>query len=231
MTGFEPGSTLRVALFPSFMYVKAADGTLHGVAIELAQALAQWLGVRAQLVEKAAPPQVVESLKAGETDIAFLGIDPVRGADVDFAGPLMRAEFTLLVGPTVKVGSIAEADRLGVSIAVVRGHAMETALRGKFPSARTVPADTPDAAFDLLMQDMVDVSAGIRPGLMAYAPRLPCSHVLADSYGSNTIALAVLKGQPERLARLVAFTREAKASGLARRAIDHARLQGIEVPD
>ncbi len=51
---------------------------------------------------------------------------PVRGADVDFAGPIMRAQFTLLVGPTVKVDSIAEVVRLGASIAVVRGHAMET---------------------------------------------------------------------------------------------------------
>lgn len=231
MTGFKAGSAVRVALFPSFMYVKAADGTLHGVAIELAQALAERLGVTAQLIEKAAPPQVVESLKAGETDIAFLGIDPVRGADVDFAGPIMRAQFTLLVGPTVKVDSIAEVVRLGASIAVVRGHAMETALRGKFPHATTVPADTPDAAFELLLQDRADISAGIRPGLMAYAPRLPESRVLADNYGSNTIALAVLKGQPERLSTLVDFSRDAKASGLVRRAIDHAGLQGVEVPD
>lgn len=229
MTGFRAGGTLRVGLFPSFMYTRAADRTLAGVAVELSRALGTRLGCAVELIELPAPPQVVASLKAGETDIAFLGIDPVRGADVDYAGPLMRADLTFLVGPGVDASTIAEADRPDIRVAVVRGHTMETALTGKLAHAKQVPAPTPDAAFDLVCSGAADVSAGIRPGLMAYAARLPGSRVLADRYGSNTIALAVLKGQPERLAEIVSFTRDSKASGLAARAVELACLQGVEI--
>ena len=59
---------------------------------------------------------------------------------------------------------------------------------------------------------------------------MPGSRVLADNYGRNTIALAVLKGQPERLAYVGEFAAQAKASGLAERAVANAGLGGVEVP-
>lgn len=230
MADFASSRQLRVALFPSFMYVKTPSGELAGVAVELARALGARLGIEAVLCEFPAPPQVVDSLATGACDVAFLGIDPARAADVDFARPLMRADLTFLVPAASAALTIKDADRPGARIAVVRNHAMDTALRGKLAHAEKIYADTPDAAFELLLHGKVDICAGIRPGLIAYAARLPGSRVLDDRYASNTIALAVCKGQAERLARLDDFTREAKASGLAQRALANAGLHGVEVP-
>lgn len=224
------GAELRFGLFPSFMYVKArVTGELAGIAVELAHALASDLGMSARLIEFPAPPQVVAALRDGECEVAFLGIDPVRGADVDYSPPLMRADFTYLVPAGCDVATIAGADRPGTRIAVVRGHAMETALVGKISSAHLVHAATPDAAFALLTDGAADVLAGIRPGLLAYAERLVGARVLAECYGSNTLALAVRKGDASGLARIRAFVVQAKASGLAVRSIVNAGLRGVDV--
>lgn len=222
---------LRVALFPSFMYAKKpGTGELTGVAVEITRALCERLGVEAVLIEFLSPPNVIEGFKAGACDVAFLGIDPIRANDVDFSSPLMRADFTYLVPAESSISRIEEADRPDVRIALVRGHAMDTALRGKLRQAKAVYTDTPDAAFALLQRAEVNVVAGIRPGLLAYASRLPGSRVLDDRYGSNTIAMAVPKGQAERLAYVADFITEAKASGLAQRALAVAGLRGIEIP-
>lgn len=220
----------RVALFPSFMYTKdPASGELRGVAIDIAGALGRRIGVEVLLVEYPSPPKVLEGLKAGACDVAFLGIDPTRVVDADFSLPFMQADFTYLVPADSSISKVPDADQPGVRIAVVRNHAMDFALRGKLKQAEPVYTENPDAAFDLLQARRADVLAGIRPGLVAYASRLPGSRVLEDPYGANVIAIAVPKGQDVRLAYMNEFIEEAKTSGLVQRAILRAGLHGVHV--
>ena len=222
---------LRLGLFPSFFYRRdKATGEPHGVGIEIARALAAQIGVTLTPVEYASPPKVVEALAAGAADVALLGIDPVRGKDVDFSPPLLAADFTYLVPEKFDARTIADADRPGVRIALVRHHAMDTALRGKLSAAQPVYADTPDAAFDLFRGGQTDVLAGIRPGLLMYASMIAGSRVLDDCYGRNVIALAVKKGEAARHAFVNEFVTQAKANGIVMRAIESAGLSGVDVP-
>lgn len=221
---------LRIGLFPSFFYSKSpATGELQGVGIEIARALAARIGVELVLREYPSPPAVVQALAAGDIDVASLGIDPARAAEVDFSPPYMQAEFSFLVPSGSSVGSIAAADKRGTRIAIVRDHAMDSALRGKLPQAERIYADTPDAAFDLLRSRQADVLAGIRPGLLKYAAALPGSRVLEDRYGANILALAVPKGQAGRLAYVGEFIEWARSTGVLQRAIAGAGLGGIDV--
>src|SRR5262245_4702290 len=77
---------LRLALFlPG--YIKSATGEVQGigtgaVAVAVARALAARLGVEVSLVENPTPPQVVQCLKAGACDVAYMGIDPTRASEV-----------------------------------------------------------------------------------------------------------------------------------------------------
>ena len=219
---------LRFGLFPSFFYSKAPGGELHGVGVEIAHALAARIGVTLELREYPSPPGVVQALARGEIDVATLGIDPARAADVDFSPAYMKADFTFLVPADSPVGAIGDADRTGVRIAIVRNHAMDTAL--KLTRAERAYADVPDAAFELLRTKQADVLAGIRPGLMSYAAaKLPGSRVLDGCYGANVLALAVTKGQSARLGFVSEFIVEARSSGLVRSAIESAGLRGIDV--
>lgn len=220
---------LRLALFPSFFYRRDAGGEPRGVGIEIAQALAERIGVVLRPTEYPSPPKVVEGLAAGLADVALLGIDPVRGKEVDFSPPLLAADFTYLVPENSAARAIADADRPGVRVALVRHHAMDTALRGKLTAAVPVYVDTPDAAYDLFREGLADVLAGIRPGLLMYAGKLPGTRVLDDAYGRNVIALAVKKGEAGRLAYVGEFAMQARADGTVTRAIASAVLRGVDL--
>lgn len=220
---------LRLALFPSFFYRRDAGGEPRGVGIEIAQALAERIGVVLRPTEYPSPPKVVEGLAAGLADVALLGIDPVRGKEVDFSPPLLAADFTYLVPENSAARAIADADRPGVRVALVRHHAMDTALRGKLTAAVPVYVDTPDAAYDLFREGLADVLAGIRPGLLMYAGKLPGTRVLDDAYGRNVIALAVKKGEAGRLAYVGEFAMQARANGTVTRAIASAALRGVDL--
>jgi polar amino acid transport system substrate-binding protein len=230
VAGIVRTGKVRVGLFPSFFYAKnPSTGELRGVGIEIARALATRLGVEVLLVEKPTPPGIVECLKAGVCDVAFLGISPARAAEVDFSPPYLEGDFTYLVPAGSSIREVADADQPGVRIAVVRNHAMDFALRGKLKQAEPVYAETPDAAFDLLRTRHVNVQAGIRPGLLAYSTQLLGSRVLEDRYGANVIAMAVRKGQAGWLAYISEFIAESKASGLVQQAIERTGTRGIQV--
>lgn len=221
---------VRVALFPSFIYTKdRVTGDLRGVGIEIARALAARLGVEFLPVEYSAPPKVMEGLNAGACDVGFLGIDPSRIAEVDFSPPIMQVDWTYLVPAGSSIHSVADADRPGVRIAIVRNHAMDLALSRILNQAEPLRAETPDDTFDVLRTGHADVQAGVRPALLEYSTQLPGSRVLEDRYGSNSVAMVVPKGQVERLAYISDFVEEAKASGLVQRAIECAGLRGILV--
>jgi polar amino acid transport system substrate-binding protein len=219
---------LRLALFPSFFYRRDAAGEPHGVGIEIARALAGRIGVALKPVEYPSPPKVVEALAAGLADIALLGIDPARGAEVDFSPPVLAADFSYLVRHDDSARTIAGADRPDARVALVRHHAMDSALRGKLKSAVPVYVDTPDAAFELFRSGGADVLAGIRPGLLMYAGLMPGTRVLDDRYGRNVIALAVRKAREGLSSYAVEFVEAARADGTLRRAIEAAGLRGVE---
>jgi polar amino acid transport system substrate-binding protein len=139
------------------------------------------------------------------------------------------AGFTYLVPNDSAARTIADADRSGARIALVRHHAMDTALRGKLGAATRVYADTPDAAFEMFRTGEADVLAGIRPGLLMYAGMMAGTRVLDDHYGRNVIALAVKKGGDALLSYVSEFAIAARADGTVARAIVAAGLKGVEL--
>ena len=225
---------IRFALFLPGYAKDPVTGELRGVGtgavtVQIARALAARLGVEVVLVGFPTPLMVVECLKAGPCDVAYMGIEPSRVAEVGFSPPFMQQDFTYLVPAGSSIRNVTDADRPGVRIAVMRNHAATLALSRILKHAEPAGAETPDAAFDLLRTGHADGWAGARYSLLEYSTRLPGSRVLEDRYGANLIALAVPKGQAGRLAYISEFIEEAKASGMVQRAIERAGLRGYQV--
>jgi polar amino acid transport system substrate-binding protein len=225
---------IRVALFLPQYAKDAVSGELKGVgtgliAIEIAHVLAARLGVAAALIEQPTPAMTVACLKDDGCDVAFLGIEPSRAAEVAFSAPIFQFDYTHLVPTGSLIHRAADADRPGVRIAVVDGHASALALRRIVTHAELVGAELPDSAFQLLCAGKVDAFALPREQLVDYARKLSGSRVLNDSYGINGVAMAVRKDRSEWLAYLGEFIEHAKASGLIQRVIDEGDLHGFEV--
>ena len=100
-------------------------------------------------------------------------------------------------------------------------------------AALIVATDLPDDAFALVRDGGADIFALPREQLMDYADRLPGSRILAEGFGVNDVALAVARGQADRLACISDFVADAKASGLVGRILEAAGLtsRGFTVAD
>ncbi len=220
---------VRVALFLPQYTQDPVTGEIRGEMhfAETARALAARLGVELVLVGYPTPPSAMEGLRAGSCDVAFLGIEPSRVAEVDFSTPVFEFDYTFLVPSGSSIRSLASADQPGVRIAVVHNHASTLALSRLLKHATLVQAETPDLTFDLLRTGRADAMASVTFALDSYSTRLQGSRVLADRYGFNLVALAVSKGQAGRLAYFSEFIEEAKVSGLVQRAIERSGLRGI----
>jgi polar amino acid transport system substrate-binding protein len=224
---------IRFALFQPG-YTTSASGEVRGAgtgaaAVEIIRALAKRLGVEVVLVGNPTPAGVVQCLTAGTCDMAYMGLDPTRAGQLEFTPPFMQQDFTYLVPAGSAIRSVADADRPGVRIAIVRGHVATLALSRIMKNAETVAFDIPSDALEAVRLGRADTWASARFGLLESATKLTGSRVLEDRYGANLVAMAVPKGQTGRLAYVSEFIEEAKASGLVQRAIESAKLQGYQV--
>jgi len=222
---------IRAALFLPQFTKNSVTGEIRGDVhlVETAQALAARLGVALVLVDYPTPSQAVEGLKSGSCDLAFLGIDPSRAGDVAFSPPFVELDYTYLVPGGSTIRTVADADRPGVRIAVVRNHASTITLSRLLKHATLIYADTPDPTFDLLRTGRADAMASVAFALQEYSRQFPDSRVLPDRYGANRLAMAVPKGQTAHVAYISEFIEEAKATGLVQRAIERGGLRGVHV--
>ena len=221
---------VRVGLHSAQYAKEKSTGELKGPWIEIYRDLAARMGVKFVFVEHQALPKMIECLEQGGCDIASLGFDPARAPLVGgFTPPFMRMEYSLLVPVGSAIKSVADADRPGFRIAVVRGHASTLTLGRILKQAEQVVVDVPDQGFDLLRAGNVHAWASARPVLSDYARRLAGARVLDESYGANQPALVVPKGQAARLAYLTEFVEHAKATGMIQRALDRAGEPGFRV--
>jgi polar amino acid transport system substrate-binding protein len=239
--GAQPTSDPRVAdlvqtgkvqfgTFPPQYTKDAATLELKGPWVEVMRALGAHMKLPVVLIELSTPAKLVECLNNGPCDVGSLGFDPTRAGQVGgFTPPFMQVEYTYLVPAGSTVRSVADMDRPGIRIGVVRNHASTLSLGRIAKLAELITVETPDAAFALLRNGKADAWASVRPALMEYSAELPGSRVLVDSYGANFPALVVPKGQPTRLAYISEFVEEAKASGVVQRAIDRAGQPGYRV--
>lgn len=219
---------VRVAFVvtPLFAAKETATGELRGVAIELGRALAARIGVEFVAV---AYPNFARILETGGWDIAFVGIDPSRAAQVDFSSPYMQVDYTYLVQADSSIRNVADGDQSGVRIAAIRNGTVDLALRRILKRAGVVGAETLGAAFELLRDKKADALAASRQTLLEYSNRLPGSRVVEGRFHAALESMAVPKGHLERLGYINEFVEEAKASGLVQRAIDIAGLRGVHV--
>jgi polar amino acid transport system substrate-binding protein len=234
MADIATAGKVRLTLFLP-QYDKApVTGELRGVgtgflALEIIRVLATRLSVEVLVIELPSPAKAVACLKDNGCDVAFLGIEPSRAAEVDFSPAIFQFDYTYLVPAGSAFHSIADADRPGIRIAMVRSHASALALAHIVKHAELVGAELPDEGFELLRAGKADALALPRDHLLDFSCKLPGSRVLEDSYGINRVGMAVRKGQTGKLDYLSEFVEEAKTSGLIQHIIDRGNLRVFRV--
>ncbi len=206
------------------------SGELYGIAVDLARELARRVEIPLVLVGFESAGKMFEAVKASAWDVAFLAIDPTRGAEIDFTPPYIEIEGTYLVPKGSPLSVIEDVDRDGVRIGVSANSAYVLFLSRNLNRAQLVRAPSPDTAFELLRDGKVDVLAGVRQHLVEDAGKIPGSRLLDGRFMAIRQAIGVPKGRHRAIEYLRNFIEDAKASGLVARAIEKAGVRGVSIP-
>ncbi len=232
LAALAPQGPIRAAINygnPVLAQKDPASGEPRGVSAELARALGKRLGRPVAFVTFDAAGKVFAALETDSWDVAFLAIDPVRAAGIDFTAPYVVIEGTYLVPADSRLDTIEAVDRPGIRIAVGRGSAYDLYLTRALRHAQRIEAASSAAALEQLLGDKLDAAAGVRQPLLAFAAAHPGLRVLPGRFMAIEQAVAIPKGRPAGAHYLRTFVEEMKASGFVARALADSGQADAEV--
>jgi polar amino acid transport system substrate-binding protein len=206
-----------------------ATGEPAGVSVDLSRELARRLGVSVQLVTFDAAGKVVEELKAGTLDIAFVAIDPARAVDISYSAAYVVIEGAYLVEQNSPIRNNDEVDRPGVRVAVGAGSAYDLYLARELKQAKLVRAPTSPAVVDTFLAQKLEVAAGVKQQLEADAKRLPGLRLLDGRFMVINQAMGTPVGRNAGAAYLRDFVEEMKATGFIAQALARHKIEGAAV--
>jgi polar amino acid transport system substrate-binding protein len=226
-----PSGRLRAAInFGNpILAVRGADGQPAGVSVDLARELGKRLGVPVDLVTFTAAGKVVEAVKEAKVDIAFVAIDPVRGADMLQTPPYVIIEGAYLVKNDSPIRRNEDVDRPGNRIVVGNGSAYDLYLTRELKAARLVKAPTSPLVTDVFLAQGMEVAAGVKQQLQADARRVPGVRLLDGRFMVIQQAMGLPRGRDGGARYVSAFVEEMKASGFVAAALQRHHIEGALV--
>jgi polar amino acid transport system substrate-binding protein len=212
-----PTGKLRAAinLGNAVLAQKGADGAPKGITVDLSRELARRAGVPLELVPFEAAGKVFEALKSGAADLAFIAIEPVRAAELEFSPPYVLIEGGYMVRKDSALKAIEDVDRAGIRIAVGLNSAYDLYLTRTIKNAQVVRARVGggSAMIEMFLADKLDVVAGVKPVLVTYAKTNPDMRVMDGRFMVIQQAMGVPKGRTVAARYVRSFVEDVKASG------------------
>lgn len=228
---FAPTGTLRAAINQgnTVLAQKGPNGEALGITADLARELAKRLGLPIELVIFDAAGKVFEAMKRGQWDIAFLAIEPVRAAEIDFTAPYVLIEGTYMVPKASPLKAIEDVDKAGIRIAVAAGSAYDLYLTRTIKNATLLRAPTGPAAMEMFVRDKLDAAGGVRQPLVEFAAADPSLRVMDGRFMAIQQAMGMPKGRSLAHAYLKTFIEEMKASGFCADALKRSNQPDAQV--
>jgi polar amino acid transport system substrate-binding protein len=217
-----PSGRLRAAINfgnPVLAQKDPATGAAQGVSVALARELARQLDVPVELVPFTEAGDVVNAVKHGAWDVAFLAVDPRRAAEIDFTAPYVVLEGVYLVPADSPLKELGDIDRAGLRVGVGVGTAYDLFLTRTLKQAQIVRAATSIASMDLLPHKEADILAGVKQPLVDYAASHPEMRVIPGTFMTINQAMATPKGREAGFGFLCGFIEAQKASGFIAKAL------------
>jgi polar amino acid transport system substrate-binding protein len=224
-----PTGVLRAAInMGNFLLVtgKTPSGDPSGVSADMAAAIAARLGVPVKFVPYARPGEIADDAGKGLWDIGNIGAEPQRAAVINFTAAYCEIEATYLVPAGSAIRSVAEVDQPGRRVAVTARSAYGLWLENNYKRGELRQFDSADAAIKAFTDDKMDAYAGLRPGLIDVAAKLPGSRILDGQFTAVQQAVGTPKKNAAGFAFLRDFVEEAKRSGLVASLIERHGVAG-----
>ncbi len=227
-----PTGVLRAGInLSNFLLVssRGAAGEPEGVSPDMARAVADRLGVPVQLVPFPKPGVLADAVGTGAWDIGLIGAEPQRAEKIAFTAAYAEIEATYMVPPGSPIASLAEVDRPHVRIASTARAAYDLWLERNIRHASVIRTDSIDDAFRRVVDDGLEVLAGLRPRLLKDVEALPGARILDGQFMAVQQAIGTARENGAAAAFLRDFVEEAKASGLVAALIARHGVRGLSV--
>jgi len=224
-----PTGVLRAGInLGNFLLVtgRTPEGDPDGVAPDMARAIAACLGVPVTLIPFESPGDLADAVGKDVWDIGLIGAEPQRAETIEFTDAYVEIEATYLVPPGSPISTIADVDRAGVRIVVTGRSAYGLWLDRNIRHATVIHSGRGDAAFRQLLAEGLEAMAGLRPGLIEDAQKLPGSRVLDGQFATVQQAVGIARGNASGAAFLRSFVEEAKAGGFVASLIARHGVEG-----
>jgi polar amino acid transport system substrate-binding protein len=207
-----------------------ATGEAVGVSVDLARALAARLGVPLETIVFDSAGKSVEAVKAGQADIGFFAIDPLRSDGIRFTAPYVIIEGAYLVRNASPLTDNAQVDRPGTRVMAGRASAYDLYLTRELKAAEILRSPTSPTVVDTFLAQNADVAAGVKQQLEADARRLGGLRLLPGRFMVIEQAMGLPADRGEAAQNILrAFVESQKANGFVAQALARHGIQGALV--
>jgi polar amino acid transport system substrate-binding protein len=229
----SPTGKLRAALIASnpVLVNRRPDGTLGGVSVAVAHALAADFGIPAELKPYDNPARYNESLGTDDWDIGIAARDPSRAEHLSFSAAFMEVDNGYVARAGAAPTSAEEVDRIGVKVAVAQGSAPHNVLQRLIKNAEIVPVPGGfEAAREALAAGRADVYGENLHLAHRIADALPGARVLPGRFNVVQMVIGVRKRAAGALPAVDELVSRIRRDGTVQKAIAEAGLRGVRVP-
>ena len=188
-------------------------GAPAGVSVDLAQALGAHLG-RPVEIESIPFAGLIPALKTGKLDliISSMTATPERAQSIDFSEPYVQTGLCLLVGAKTSIQSIADADRAGQTVVVVKGTTGHLYATQRLKSARVLVLDQPATCVLEVAQGKAEAFLFDQIStLKNWQKNQGTTRALLTPFQAETWAIGLRKGNDELRAQVNAFLADYRA--------------------
>ena len=176
-----PSGKLRIGINHS-NYLLVIPGSPHGaprgIAPDLGAELARRLGVPFEYVSFDGAGKLADAIKDAAVDVGFIGNEPQRAEVIAFSPPYLELPVTYLVPAGSPIRALDDVDKPGVRVSVSARSAYDLFLTRALKQATLVRSEGIPASVKTFAAQKLEALAGLKPGLMDEAKKLPGSRVL-----------------------------------------------------
>lgn len=225
-----PNGRLRAALnFANTLLISTRGQEPTGVAPDLARELAKRAGASVEFIGYANAGLAADAAVTGAWDVALIGAEPQRAAEITFSPAYVEIEASYLVPAGSSLLRIDDIDRDGIHIATAARAAYTLFLQRTLRHAALVEAEGLPGAFERFVEMRLDALAGLKPNLVANARQLPGARVLDGRFTSVQQSVGVPRRRAAAARYLETFVAEITSSGLLRDLIARHRVEGLSI--
>ena len=212
------------AAFPPYE-MTAADGSFEGIDVEVAQAIADKLGLELQIDNMGFDPALL-AVQQGKSDIVMAGVTVTedRLAVMDFSDSYATGVQVIIVkeGSDIEtVDDLANAEMIGTQMGTTGYiYCSDTPENGGYGEDHVTPFDDGSAAVQALLNDQVDAVVIDNAPAQEYVKANPGLKILETEYVTEDYAIGVAKGNTALLEAVNGALNELISDGTVQAIVD-----------